>query len=207
MDKYSYKAVTANKQYKTILKESRNGINISEDGLRQLDETVSPLVLQGQSPYQILESHTEITYSAKTIYNYIGNGTLSVKNLDLPRKVKYKLRKPHKSEINDAGIFEGRTYKDFLTTIESSPDTNIVEMDTVVGYEGTHKVLLTLFFRNCKCMLIYLLPNKTTKSAIKVFNQLENKLTTIGFRITFPIILTDYTEEKTMPKFCISYCC
>lgn len=199
MDKYTYKAVTANRQYKTILKESRNGINISEDDLRQLDNTISPLILKGQSPYQILESHSEITCSVKTIYNYIDNGALSIKNLDLLKKVKYKLRKSHKSEINDTGIFEGRTYKDFLTTMDSSPDTNVVEMDTVVGCEGSNKVLLTLFFRNCKFMLIYLLSDKTTKSVIKVFDQLEKKLTTIGFRITFPTILTDRGGEFSNP--------
>lgn len=61
----------------------------------------------------ILMNHPELDVSEKTIYNYIDNGYMSVINLDLQRKVKYKLRHCHKSEINDTGIFKGRTYKDF----------------------------------------------------------------------------------------------
>lgn len=199
LDKYLYRAVISNREYKTLLVESRNGINISESDLKYLDSVVSPLILQGQTPYQILENHPEIMCSEKTIYNYIASGVLSVRNLDLPRKVKYKLRKSQPSEINDKGIFEGRSYKDFLVYLEAYPDTNVVEMDTVVGCEGSHKVFLTLFFRNCKLMLIYLLPDKTTASVKKVFDRLEEKISTLGFCKTFPVILTDRGTEFSNP--------
>lgn len=200
LDKYLYKAVTANRDYKTILQESREGINMSESDLKRLDETITPLIRQGQSPYQILENHNEITCSARTIYSYIENNILSVKNLDLARKVKYKLRKPHQSEIKNTGIFENRTFKDFTSFIGSFPDTNVIEMDTVLGCEGSHKVLLTFYFRSCKCMLAYLLPNRTSKSVVSVFDQLEKNLSTFGFRNTFPLILTDRGGEFSDPE-------
>ena len=78
-----------------------------------LDDIVSPLVRQGQSPYMILQNHPEIKLSEKTIYNYIESGALSVKNIDLPKKVKYKVRNVHTTEITDSSVYEGRTYKDF----------------------------------------------------------------------------------------------
>ncbi len=173
---------------------------MSESDLKQLDETITPLIRQGQSPYQILENHNEITCSARTIYSYIENNILSVKNLDLARKVKYKLRKPHQSEIKNTGIFENRTFKDFTSFIGSFPDTNVIEMDTVLGCEGSHKVLLTFYFRSCKCMLAYLLPNRTSKSVVSVFDQLEKTLSTFGFRNTFPLILTDRGGEFSDPE-------
>jgi IS30 family transposase len=154
----------------------------------------------GQTPYLIIENHPEINCTEKTLYNYIASGALSVKNIDLPRKVKYKLRKPHPSEINDKGIFEGRTYKDFLNYIQAYPDSNVVEMDTVVGCEGSQKVFLTLYFRSCKLMLIYLLPDKTTSSVKKVFDRLEEKISTLGFCKTFPVILTDRGFEFSKPE-------
>jgi len=199
LDKYFYKAVSSHRDYRTILKEARDGINMTEADLKQLDETVAPLIRQGQSPYQILENHGEISCSVKTIYNYIGQNILSVRNLDLPRKVKYKLRKPHKSQIKDTGIFEGRTYKDFTAFITEYPDTNVVEMDTVLGCEGSHKVLLTFYLRNCKCMLAYLLPDKKPESVREIFDRLEEKLTAFGFRIVFPVILTDRGGEFSNP--------
>ena len=108
-DKYYYRATTANRDYRTILIESREGINTTEEDLKVLDEIVSPLIRQGQSPAMILMNHPELEVSEKTIYNYIERGYMSIINLDLQRKVKYKLRKCHKTEINDKGIFDGRT--------------------------------------------------------------------------------------------------
>lgn len=93
--------------------ESRAGINISPADLVALDELVTPLILQGQSPYMILRNHPEIALSEKTLYNYIESGALSVKNIDLPKKVKYKVRSCSSSEAADLTIYEGRTYKDY----------------------------------------------------------------------------------------------
>lgn len=78
--------------------------------------------------------------------------------------------------------------------MEQYPETNVVEMDTVVGCEGSHKVLLTLFFRNCHLMLIYLLDVK------KVFDMLDKKLSTLNFCLTFPVILTDRGGEFSKPE-------
>lgn len=198
-ERYFYKAVTADRHYRTILSESRTGINISETAMEWLDALVSPLIRQGQTPYMILQAHPEIKCSAKTLYNYIESGALSVKNIDLPRKVKYKPRKPKPAEIHASGIFENRTYKAFLAFMAEHPDANVVEMDTVIGCEGSHKVFLTLYFRCCKLMLIYLLPDKTTASVKKVFDSLEKALGTLMFCQLFPLILTDRGTEFSNP--------
>jgi len=199
MEKFLYKAVPSHREYRSLLKESRVGINISEANLVAMDELVTPLVLKGQTPYMILEAHTELGCSAKTIYNYIEAGALSVKNIDLKRKVRYKLRKPPKGHVRDSGIYEGRTYKDFQTLLLEHPDTNVVEMDTVLGCEGSNKVFLTLYFRNSKLMLIYLLPDRKQESVKKVFDTLEKRLSTIGFNLAFPVILADRGVEFQNP--------
>ncbi len=124
LDKAYYRSSTAHRQYKTILVESRAGINISPADLVALDELVTPLILQGQSPYMILRNHPEIALSEKTLYNYIESGALSVKNIDLPKKVKYKVRSCSSSEAADLTIYEGRTYKDYQAdSIERSLGT------------------------------------------------------------------------------------
>lgn len=184
----------------TVLIEAREGINTTEADLKVLDEVVSPLIRQGQSPAMILMNHPELDISEKTIYNYIEKGYMSVINLDLQRKVKYKLRKCHESEINDKGIFEGRTYKDFQELLKLHPDIPVVEMDTVVGCEGSKKVFLTLYFRNCKCLLIFLMPDKSADSVKAVFDRLEKKLGTLTFCSLFQVIITDRGGEFQHPK-------
>ena len=199
LDKYYYKATTAFREYKTILVESRTGLNISETDLKILDEQVSPLIRQGQSPYTILRNHPEIGLSEKTIYNYIAQGALSVKNIDLPKKVAYKVRNVHKTEIDNPLVLEGRTFKDFQAYMKEHPDTPVVEMDTVIGCEGSHKVLLTLHFNCCSFMAAFLLESKEAKRVEAVFDRLEQELSTLEFCLSFPLILTDRGGEFAHP--------
>ena len=92
-EKRMYKAVVAQREYVSSLHESREGINMTKVQLAQLDELISPLILKGQPIAHIYANHKdEIPCSLRTIYNYVDKQYLSVKNIDLRRKVRYKLR-------------------------------------------------------------------------------------------------------------------
>lgn len=199
LDKAFYKAAAAHRQYRTVLVESRTGISISPKDLILLDELVSPLVLQGHSPYMILRHHPEITLSEKTIYNYIESGALSVKNMDLPKKVIYKVRVNHSSQPADKTIYEGRTYKDYQAFLKESPDTGVMEMDTVVGCEGSRKGLLTFHFDGCSFMMAYLLESREARGVTAVFDSIEQAIGTISFANALPLILTDRGGEFQNP--------
>ena len=199
LDKAFYRATSAQRQYKTTLVESRNGINCSPEHLALLDNIISPLVRQGQSPYMILQNHPEIGLSEKTIYNYIESGALSVKNIDLPKKVKYKVRADHSDEAASSVAYEGRTYKDYQYFLSEFPDTRVTEMDTVVGCEGSKKVLLTLHFDCCSFMMAYLLDSKEAKHVKNIFDTIEKEIDTFAFTSAFSIILTDRGGEFRIP--------
>ncbi len=77
----------------------------------------------------------------KTIYNYIDEGLFDVRNLDLPRKVRFRKRRKEKYYKVDRGCRNGRTYDDYLEYIDKNPDVAIVQMDSVIGRVGG-KVLL-----------------------------------------------------------------
>lgn len=199
LDKAYYRASIAHREYRTVLIESRTGINISPDELIRLDALVSPLILQGQSPYMILQNHPEIPYSEKTLYNYIASGALSVKNIDLPKKVKYKVRSSSSSEAVNKAIYEGRTFKDLQTFLNEFPDTRITEMDTVLGCEGSRKVLLTFHFSGCSFMMAYLLDSKESHLVKNVFDSIEHAIGTFSFASAFSLILTDRGGEFQIP--------
>ena len=61
----------------------------------------------------IIANHPELNISVKTLYNYIDQGLLLARNVDLKRKVKFKPRKCHKTQITDREVFNGRTFQDF----------------------------------------------------------------------------------------------
>lgn len=91
--KYIYVANEAQKRYEATRTSSREGINISAEELRKLDNLITPLIKQGQSIKLIYSTHKEeINCSVRCLYNYIEMGVLSVKNIDLPRKVRYKVK-------------------------------------------------------------------------------------------------------------------
>lgn len=92
--RHLYDAKFAQNEYEAVRSESRQGFATDPAELRRIDNIISPLVKQGQSIHQICTNNADvIMLDERTIYNYIDAGLLSVGNLDLPRKVRYKARK------------------------------------------------------------------------------------------------------------------
>ena len=185
--KYHYDALFADRKYRETLRDSRSGIHLSRTELHRIDAVVTPLIYQGQSPYQIVVEHPELGLSVRSIYQYIELGLLTGRNIDLKRKVKFKARKCHKTQIINREVFHSRLYSDFLQL----PPSHIVEMDTVKSSKGSKKCILTFYFRDEKLFLAYLL-NRCTKGAVRaVFDRLESRLGTETFHVLFETILTD----------------
>ncbi len=197
LTKYYYRALSSYKLYRTKLTEARQGINMSELELSNLDRIISPLVKQGQSISHIYKTH-DINCSRSTLYNYVTNNCFSIGPIDLPRKVRLKKRKQKKVEKKDTKARTNRTYEDFQKYIEQNPELPIVEMDTVEGIKGG-RVLLTLLFRSSRLMLSFILYEKAQAEVLRIFNMLELELGTELFEKTFPIILTDNGTEFGNP--------
>lgn len=200
--KYIYIANVAQKKYELTLASSREGINISEDNLQKLDDLISPLIKQGQSIKLIYANHkNEINCSIRCLYNYIEMGLLSVKNIDLPRKVRYKVRNQNQnSKKKDYSYRIGRTYEDFQNMLKENPNAHIVEMDTVIGTAETGKVLLTLLFREFNFMIARLLPDKSSKSVKDELDNIEKIIGTESYKRVFKYILTDNGGEFQRPE-------
>ena len=134
----------------------------------------------------------------KIIYNYVDAGLLSVTNVDLPRKVRYRTRSRKKPVRVDKQCHAGRTYEDFETYLAANPDIPVVEMDSVEGRKGG-KVLLTIYFRNSSLMLAFIRDSNTAKSVSEIFDLLYERLGHDNFTKLFQVILTDRGSEFTNP--------
>lgn len=200
--KYIYVANEAQKRYEATRTSSREGINISEEELQKLDNLISPLIKQGQSIKLIYRNHKdEIPCKKSCLYNYIDLGLLSVKNIDLPRKVRYKVRNQNKNKKKkDYSYKIGRTYEDFQNMLKENPTAHIVEMDTVIGTAETGKVLLTLLFREFNFMIARLLPDKSSKSVKNELDNIEKIIGTELYKRVFKYILTDNGGEFQRPE-------
>lgn len=192
---YHYDGRFADRKYRENLVESRCGITLTKHELREIDRVVQPLIENGQSPYQIICNHPELNISVRTLYTYINSGVLLTRNVDLKRKVKFKARKCHKTQIKNREVFMNRLYSDFT---DLKPE-RYVEMDTVHSCKGCNRGLLTFFFTSEKLFLAFILDRCTPGAVRAVFDRLEKRLGTFNFLTLFGTILTDRGSEFSDP--------
>ena len=197
-----YHARKADAKSHSVKSSSRQSIHLDEDEVKQLNSLVSPLIKNGQSLSHIYANHSdEIIVARRTLYNYVDKCVLDARNIDLPRKVRYKKRKKKDTETYPYTYREGRTYEDFKAYVEQHPELCVVEMDTVKGRREKGKCLLTMIFTKYDFMLIFLLETASQECVEEVFNMLQNSLGIYIFRRLFPVILTDNGSEFKDPTF------
>ena len=149
------------------------------------------MVKNGQSLHQIYLDHVdELMCSEKTLYNYVDAKLFDIRNIDLPRKVKYRPRYKQPEFKVDHGCRIGRSYADFQKYLGAHPDTTIVQMDSVVGRVGG-KCILTIHFVESSLMLAFLRDANTSASVIEIINVLDKVLGAKTFNNLFAVVLTD----------------
>ena len=154
----------------------------NEDDIARINGIISPLVKNGQSLHQIYLAHVdELMCSEKTLYNYVDAQLFDIRNIDLPRKVKYRPRYKKPEFKVDRGCRIERSYADFQK------------------YLGA-KCLLTIHFVESSLMLAFLRDANTSASVIEIINLLDEVLGAKTFNSLFPVILTDNGSEFSNPK-------
>ena len=202
LSKQIYEAEYAYREYKDTLTESREGITFDEKDIKNLNDILVPLVKEQKQSihHACINNKNKIMCSEKEIYNLIDMGVLEVRNIDLPRKVRYRQTSKRKTYYKiDKNCLNGRKYEEYLNYLSNNPDVNIVEMDTVEGVKGG-KVLLTIHFVNCSFMLAFIREHNDAQSVIDIFNMIENKLGIEIFKKLFVVILTDNGSEFSNPS-------
>ena len=190
-----YSAKNAQREYETVLVESREGIPLNKEEFYDNEKTISDAVRAGQHIYHAIQAN-DLTVSKSTVYRHINKGYYTISPIDLPRAVKFKPRKQKAVEYVPKGIKVSRSYEDFLSFMEENPDCRYVEMDTVIGRIGG-KVIMTFQFINPDFMFGLLLDDKSAAEAAAKIIALKHTLSEAGFQFSqiFPVLLTDNGGE------------
>lgn len=197
LDKYYYDARKAQMEYEKDLVDFREGINLTTKERDELAKIIVPLINKGQSIYQILSAHPEISQCEKTIYNYIDMGVFAsygLHNLSLKEKTKRKQFNNKYKKRKEKANFTNRTYKDYCVFIEENPNIPVVEMDTIYN-DVSGPYIQTLMFTKASLMIGFLHEEKTSESMAKSFDQIEEKLGCDVIRKLIPVVLTDRGSE------------
>lgn len=193
-----YRANVAQNEYRHNLSECRKGFYIRKAEAKRMEQIISKPILHGQSVHHVYLAHKdEITISERTIYTYIDGGVFKLKNIDLPRKVRYRPRRKKIEHKIDRHCREGRTYEDYIEFMRGNP-VPVVQMDTVKG-GISGKVLLTLHFVASGFMLAILRDANTSRSVIQAISHLDAVLGRELFKKLFPVLLTDNGCEFSNP--------
>lgn len=197
MPRKFYSSKYAEDSYRSMLVSSREGINQTPQSIQKMNDLLVPLLKdKKQSIAHVYATHAEeLGISRRTLYTYIHSGVFEVRAMDLRRAVRYKKRRTKTAcSSKDRSYRQGHNYDDFLKYIKENPDSSIVEMDCVEGTKSG-KALLTMIFRNCHLMLLFLIDHQNQECISEVFVWLETVLGVEGFRKLFPVILTDGGSE------------
>ena len=204
--KYYYNYAKAQEHYNYILKYSRTGIDMSLDELYYWDEYFKEHLKNKNQPITHIFKNIENTFpkSMPTFYRYIHDGYFpSLNDEMLARAYSYKPRKRTGEEPKiriDNSIRKGRTLENMKAYLELHPNANIVEMDTVIGKQEDKKCIMTLYFRNSKLMLMFLIDKYKTKAVSDIFKSLRKQLGYDLFKKMFEIVLTDNGWEFSKPN-------
>lgn len=201
-DKYQYCPEDAHKDYKYVLVDSRQGVNLTSVEAKAIADVVGPLLKKGQSPYQIVVSHPELGISEKTLYNYIEGNVFhevaGITVMDLRRQVSRKISKKKSKGYKkraDRKYLQGRTYKDYKEYIQVNPDVFVTQMDTVYNDETNGPFIQTFKFISAGILFGIFHNSKTAASMKQGVDILEAILGHEIFRKYVHVLLTDRGSE------------
>ena len=196
LDKYFYYASKANENYLYTLVDSRQGVNLDYPELKQIATIIKPLLNKGQTIYQILENHKEITQCSKTLYTYIEMGLFKefgIDNFSLKKKVSRRIKSKKLKKRRQPVNYEGREYKDYLEYVKSHPLEHTTEMDTVYNSQSG-PYIQTFIFENTGLMIGFLHKEKTSVSMASTLDKLQEVLED-DYYTHFSLLLTDRGSE------------
>lgn len=202
LDKYFYKAKSAQNNYEYTLKDARQGVNLNTTELFSIAHTIKPLIEQGQSIYTILENHKEIDICPKTLYTYIEMGLFNdwgINNLSLKRKAKRKIRCKKLKKRSEPADYTGRKYEDYLNFIKEHSNIPTTEMDTIYNNGSSGPFIQTFIFQNTGLMIGKLQHLKNSESMSSTLNEFQEILGD-DYSKLFSLILTDRGSEFAKPR-------
>ena len=131
------------------------------------------------------------TVCTRTLYNYVEQGLIAIKNYDLPEKLK-RNTKLHHVRKNKKKL--GRSIEERPKEIDQRNEFGHWECDLVLGHKTKDdQVLLTLSERMSREFLIIRIPDKTSVSVMQAFKMLQKQYSE-HWNDIFKTITTDNTS-------------
>ena len=153
-----------------------------------LHDKLSPDAVCGRAR---LEGTFPVTICTKTVYNYIAQGLIRVKNTDLLLKPG---RNNHKHHCRRNRRILGASIEQRPAIVDGRQEFGHWEIDTVVGKRGSGEVLLTLDERMTRKRHIIKIPGRTKEAVGKALQCLQQAYGEM-FHLVFKTVTSDNGSE------------
>ncbi|NBL00661.1 MAG: helix-turn-helix domain-containing protein [Erysipelotrichia bacterium] len=199
LPKLFYRSQEAHNEYVENISKSKEGIKLSAIELKKLDKVVSDGVKRNLSLDVIIQKN-HLNISVSTLYRYINENLLSVKNIDLKRKIRYRHRYTKKPKVVPLNYdyLKDRRFLDFQSYFLENPDANIWQMDTIEGVKGGAGVLSLLYIKT-NLQLYFKINSICESEVIRVMDAIKRYLSPALFKEVFACFLTDNGKEFRDP--------
>ena len=201
LEKYEYVPITAQRGYEKELHESRQGLNLTGEEFKLIDETFKKGIQNGQSINHIIANNPDLGISVKTGYNYVNSGNFQVKHNDLPNYMNHILKK-RKIISKDYEYLEnkdmnrkGREYYDYLLYIDTNDIIYHGELDCVGITKDYVGALLTIIIPKWSFLLLYKLDIKDMAHVDECINFVYDAMGYEKFNKYLGVLLTDRGPE------------
>lgn len=201
LQKFEYIPVSAQRGYEKILHESRQGLNLTGEEFKLIDETFKDGFENGQSINHIIVNNPGLGISVKTGYNYVNSGNFQVKHNDPPNYMNHILKKrkiiskEYEYQENKNMNRKGREYYDYIEYIDTNDVIYHGELDCVGITKNYIGALLTIIIPKWSFLLLYKLD---VKDMTNVNDCIDFVYTAIGFdkfNKYLGVLLTDRGPE------------
>ena len=199
MVKVFYKAHVAQEKYEDNVSSHKKGIKKTAKEIKDLDYLISQGVRNGHS-ISVIIAKNSLNIAPSTAYRYINDKVLTTRNIDLKRKVRYKVsKKVVKRKRKDYNCLKGRKLEDYVAYINEHPFTNTWQLDTIIGKIDDKTCVLSLLYTKSNLQLFFKLNSKSEEEVIRIFDSIKMHLGDELFKEIFETIITDNGSEFLNP--------
>ena len=199
MVKVFYKAHVAQEKYEDNVSSHKKGIKKTAKEIKDLDYFISQGVRNGHS-ISVIIAKNSLNIAPSTAYRYINDKVLTTRNIDLKRKVRYKVsKKAIKRKRKDYNCLKGRKLEDYVAYINKHPFTNTWQLDTIIGKIDDKTCVLSLLYTKSNLQLFFKLNSKSEEEVIRIFDSIKMHLGDELFKEIFETIITDNGSEFLNP--------
>lgn len=193
--KVRYRAEEAQAAYESRLRDSRSGVDLTEEELAALNSVVAPLVRLGQSFEAICATHPDLGVGVRTLYNYQELGILETSNAELPRKARVRPRKRAAPKGRARVDRAGREFSDFLS-LPIEERARAVQGDSVEGRSGDAHDILSLHLVARRFQLYLRKRRADAAATVEAFDRVERAMgSREAFEAAFGLVLLDRGVE------------